>query len=246
MKLLNWQVGLGTVLLIASALVYTLHYFIFHDAHHIFMFLVSDIAFVFIEVLLVTMILHRLLEVRSKKEKLHKLNMVVGSFYSEIGSELLKTLATFDTDIDGTRRQLTPGADWGAAQFTRTRRELSRRTFSLDPCRADLDGLRTLMGNHRKTILRILENPNMLEHDCFTDMLWAVFHLEDELRHRKSLAVCASADSEHLAGDLERAYGRLICEWLSYMQHLKSDYPYLYSLALRLNPFDPEAKVEIT
>jgi hypothetical protein len=29
------------------------------------------------------------------------------------------------------------------------------------------------------------------------------------------------------------------------MQHLKSDYPYLYSLAVRMNPMDPEARPEV-
>jgi hypothetical protein len=30
------------------------------------------------------------------------------------------------------------------------------------------------------------------------------------------------------------------------MQHLKTDYPYLFSLAVRTNPFDPDAKVEVS
>jgi hypothetical protein len=29
------------------------------------------------------------------------------------------------------------------------------------------------------------------------------------------------------------------------MQHLKNNYPYLFSLAVRTNPFDPQATVEI-
>jgi len=30
-----------------------------------------------------------------------------------------------------------------------------------------------------------------------------------------------------------------------YMQHLKNDYPYLFSLAVRMNPMNPEAHAEI-
>ena len=37
----------------------------------------------------------------------------------------------------------------------------------------------------------------------------------------------------------------LVREWLSYMEHLKSDYPYLFSLAVRTNPFDPNASVQV-
>ena len=48
-----------------------------------------------------------------------------------------------------------------------------------------------------------------------------------------------------MAGDIKRAYTLLVFEWLSYMKHLKNNYPYLFSLAMRLNPFDENATVEI-
>ena len=48
---------LGIALLLASVAVYFIHYLIFDDAHHIFIYMVGDIAFVFIEVLLVTLII---------------------------------------------------------------------------------------------------------------------------------------------------------------------------------------------
>jgi len=40
---------------------------------------------------------------------------------------------------------------------------------------------------------------------------------------------------------MKRAYILLVSQWLNYMKHLKSDYPYLFSLAVRMNPFDPNA-----
>jgi hypothetical protein len=40
---------------------------------------------------------------------------------------------------------------------------------------------------------------------------------------------------------MNRVYGLLVREWLSYMQHLKGTYPYLFSLAMRTNPFDSQA-----
>jgi nitrate reductase gamma subunit len=58
---------LGLLLVLLSAVSYLAHYAIFGDAHHIFIYLVGDIAFVPIEVLLVTLIIHRLLESREKR-----------------------------------------------------------------------------------------------------------------------------------------------------------------------------------
>lgn len=55
-----------------------------------------------------------------------------------------------------------------------------------------------------------------------------------------------SNDLQHLAGDIKRAYIRLAGEWLDYMKYLKDNYPYLFSLAMRMNPFDQNASPIVT
>lgn len=67
-QFISWQVLLGLFLIITSAFVYLLHYTIFRDVHHILIFLVGDIAFVPIEVLLVTLIIHRLLASEKREQ----------------------------------------------------------------------------------------------------------------------------------------------------------------------------------
>lgn len=42
----SYLYAMAALLIGASALVYWIHYRIFHDAHHIFIYLVGDIAFV--------------------------------------------------------------------------------------------------------------------------------------------------------------------------------------------------------
>jgi hypothetical protein len=94
-------------------------------------------------------------------------------------------------------------------------------------------------------MLRLLENQNLLEHDAFTGLLMAVFHLTEELESRSDIMQIHGADKKHLANDMKRVYGLLISEWLSYMKHLKDNYPYLFSFAMRTNPFDLQATPEI-
>ncbi len=84
----------------------------------------------------------------------------------------------------------------------------------------------------------------MLEHETFTDLLQAVFHLTEELTHRESVVGLSPPDCEHISGDMKRIYGLMVYEWLAYMEHLKDDYPYLFSLAMRTNPFDQDASAE--
>lgn len=63
---------------------------------------------------------------------------------------------------------------------------------------------------------------------------------------RNGAAELPESDVRHLAGDIDRVYGQLAREWLAYTRHLKRDYPYLFSLAVRTNPFDASASPIVT
>jgi len=72
-----------------SLAMFTAHYLIFQDAHHQFIFFISDIAFIPIEELIVTLIIDQMLESREKQRWMEKLNMVIGTFFSTIGTPFL-------------------------------------------------------------------------------------------------------------------------------------------------------------
>jgi hypothetical protein len=246
MKRLNWQIVLGFSLIALSALFYLIHYAIFRDAHHIFIYMVGDIAFVPIEVLMVTLIIHRLLSEREKRSMLHKLNMVIGTFFSEVGTSLLGICADFDPNTDKIREDLLITTQWSAKKFSSVGKKFKKHEFTVESTKGNLEELQQFLIGKRDFLLRLLENPNLLEHESFTDLLWAVFHLTDELAHRKSVHNLPDADYQHLSGDIKRAYSLLISEWIDYMKHLKGKYPYLFSLSLRTSPFDLKASPEIT
>ena len=86
-----------------------------------------------------------------------------------------------------------------------------------------------------------LENPVLIEQESFSEALLAVFHLTDELACRDNLSNLPESDKNHLSRDINRAYKKLVVQWFIYLKHLKMQYPYLYSLAVRKNPFDPNA-----
>lgn len=241
----NWQVILAAGLLAASALVYYFHYLVFHDLHHILLYLIGDIAFVFIEVLLVTIILHQILEMREKRSLLKKLNMVIGAFFSEAGTELLRLFGAFDRNWERIGHELKIRSDWSAGQFRQVADSLKRYACDIRCQNNGLLELKKFLLERRQFLLGLLENPNLLEHRSFTDLLWAVFHLTEELAYRKDLGALPPADLQHLAGDIKRVEERLLAEWLAYMKHLQVNYPYLFSLAMRTNPFDATAQVVI-
>jgi len=241
MKYFNWMFILVLSLIGASLLFYLLHYAIFRDAHHIFIYLLGDIAFVPFEVLLVTLIIHRLLQEREKLAILSKLNMVIGTFFSEVGTRLLGLFSEFNPHTDKISKDLILDKDWSEDEFTGVSRRLKSYDYIVDIRQGNLKELSSFLLGKRSFLLGLLQNPNLLEHESFTELLWAVFHLNEELAHREDVGQLPDKDYDHLAGDIKRAYILLISQWLDYMKHLKDNYPYLFSLSMRTNPFDKNA-----
>lgn len=245
-RFFNWQIALGLVLIVLSLLFYEAEYLIFGDAKHIMLYFFQDLAFVFVEVLLVTLVLHRLLAFREKKALMQKMNMVIGAFFSEVGTALIRSFRSFDTDPARIGTGLVVTTAWDEKKFRRMRKAALGIDHKIDCAKGDLPALKEFLVSRRPFLLGLLENPNLLEHETFTNLLWAVFHLTEELASRPGLKGLPETDYAHLAGDIRRAYGLLISEWLAYMAHLKTSYPYLFSLAVRTNPFDPNASVIVS
>lgn len=246
MKKQRWYLEVGLALIAASAVIYLIDYAIFRDAHHLWIYLVTDLAFLPIEVLVVTVIVDRLLSQRDRRQALEKLNMVIGAFFSEVGTELLRRLCAADPDSEAKRNALKVDAGWSDREYRDMEGLFSAEEFKAESRAADLDGLCDILVGHRDFMVRLLENPLLLEHATFTDLLWAVFHLTEELESRNGFERLPVPDLDHLSGDMSRAYGRVAEQWLDYMRHLRANYPYLFSLAIRLNPFDPDAQVEFS
>ena len=241
-KYLNWMLSISLILVIASALTYTVHYFIFRDLHHIFIYMIGDFGFLFLDVLLVILFIERLLSRRDKRSIMNKLNMVIGTFLSEVGLELLRKFSNFVINSQNLERQLELSPDWEKKDFKKAMAAVQNFPYEIKIDKSSLFEIREFLLSKRSFLMRLLENPNLLEHERFTDLLWAVFHLTEELIFRGELLEdLPDTDYEHLNIDLQRAYSKLTIEWISYTAHLKESYPFLYSLAARVNPMNPQA-----
>lgn len=241
-KIFNWTLSVSLLFVAASVLTYTIHYFIFHDLHHIFIYMVGDIAFLFLDVLLVILLIERLLARREKRSIMNKLNMVIGTFFSEVGMDLLKKFSNFVMNSQILERELEIRPHWTKKDFKKAVIAAQNFSYEIKIDKTNLSELRDFLLSKRSFMLRLLENPNLIEHERFTDLLWAIFHLTEELTFREEkLEDLPESDYNHIAGDLKRAYSQITSEWMFYTEHLKVSYPFLYSLAARINPMNPQA-----
>ena len=241
-KYINWMLSISLLLIIASVLTYTIHYLIFRDLHHILIYMIGDFGFLFLDVLLVILLIERLLSRREKRSIMNKLNMVIGTFLSEVGLELLRKFSNFVINSQNLEKQLEMNTDWEKKDFKKAMTAIQKFPYQIKIDKTSLFEIRQFLISKRSFLMRLLENPNLLEHERFTDLLWAVFHLTEELVFRGDLLEdLPDTDYEHLSIDLQRAYSQLTIEWISYTAHLKESYPFLYSLAARVNPMNPQA-----
>ncbi len=242
---LKWQYRLTLALVAVSLAIYGINYLIFRDTGYMMRLFFGQLGFLPLSVIIVTLVINQLLANRAKQARLNKMNMVIGAFFSEVGVALLKTFLTFDREGDQVRRGFAGITQWSEADFARAAGVLAGHRYPVDARAGDLAELRRFLISKRTFLLRLLENPNLLEHEVFTDLLWAVCHLGEELGYRRDVHRISPADLEHLDGDIERAYRLLASEWMNYLHYLKRVYPYLFSLAARINPFNPKARPEI-
>jgi hypothetical protein len=242
----RWLLLLGAGLVSASVILFAAHFAIFRDGRNLFFYLLHGLALVPLEVLIVGVVLERVVTVREKRALRHKLNMVIGAFFSELGSPLLAELLPAMESAPQIREQLHLKASWKKDDFSRARQFAQHLEGKIHLDAIDRDALRAHLIGQRMFVLRLLENPNLMEHERFTDLLWAVLHLEEELEARATLVDLIPSDEAHLEVDTRRAYTTLLAEWLLYVEHLKADYPYLFSLVVRTHPFQEAPSVVVT
>ena len=232
-----------------GAALYALRWTMFPGAplhNEMWRFFVGDVAFLFLQIAVVTLIIDRMLRDREKQAMLRKLNMVIGAFFSEMGTELLGRISVTDSNLDAIRSNLIPDASWNDGSYSAARTALSQHHAVIEVSNQDLASLKTFLHAEKAFLLNLLGNQSLLEHEAFTELLWAVTHLAEELAARTALDDMPDADRIHLSGDVKRAYTLLVLQWLEYVRHLQAQYPYLFSLAVRVNPLDPSAHAIIT
>lgn len=223
------------ILIVFSLGIFILQTLVFHRVGDSVFYMLQDLAFMPFEIALVTFVFDRFLNAMEERKKIKKINVIITTFFIELGTAILKEMARFDLNHEETTNRIR------TLRFTKNEEKPVLKAIESLPLQmyADpekLPELAQLMMEKKAFLLSMLENSNLLEHDSFTDMLWAVFHVADELQVRK-IEKLEQEDVAHLSNDLKRAYAALIKEWVHYLIYLEQEYPFLYSIAIRKTPY---------
>lgn len=226
-----------------STIIYFIQFLQFNSPRDTFFYLMQDLAFLPVQIALVTVVVGKIIGAHEKRERLNKTNILVSAFFSEIGSELVRQLLSFVSNTEDIFPNLDIKEEWTSKDFVKAAETLKKQDIYVECTPQKLDNLKQLMEGKRRSIMFFLSNPMLLEHDSFTDMLWAIFHLTDELLARDDVYELPDTDIEHLSNDIKRAISSILIHWLGYMNHIKTDYPYLFSLETRRNPTNSDSEI---
>jgi len=224
------------VLAVVSSVLYLVDYAMLGSFREVMAGFLGNLAFLPLYVIFVAVMFEQIMRERERQAIMSKLNMVIGVFFSEVGNRLLRELSAYVAMCDTIRKELHVTPQWKDADFRRAVTFLKTNDPHIECAACNKQALKEFLLSKRGFLVGLLENQSLLEHDEFTDLLWAVFHLVEELDARESFDDMPKSDIDHINGDIKRAFGHLSREWVAYMKHLKQDYPYLFSLAVRLNP----------
>lgn len=229
---------ISLILVAASVFVYSINYLIFHDLNHIFLFMLSDLAFSFLEVIVVGLIIERVLTSREKRSVLYKLNMISGVFFSKVGTNLLGLLLIMFKNRSGICPCLSIGENWGHLEYTNARNVLINLDIKPEYRPSDLQKIKDFLNQHYAFILEIITDPVVLEHEEGVELLWSVSRLSDELNSIIVGDKNSLATEKIVIEEAKMLYRMLAIEWLDYMEFVQHKYPLYYKTLLHTNQFN--------
>ena len=229
---------IGGGLLLLSLILHYIHVLIFKDIHHTMIFLVADIAFIPMEVFFTSMILERMLERREKEHGKEKLNMLVGVFYAEIGTQLLGYFVEQDDRVSICKKlRIKDPSIWDEDYFKRLQQLNSMYHYEVSLEKVDLIQLKDLLHDGKNLLITLMTTESLHDHETFTEMLMLIMHLKEELDLR-DISSLNESERLHLEQDMTALYRYLTYEWCYYLNYLSKHYPGLFNTAIMLSPFN--------
>ena len=247
----RWKIKFSILMVVLIIIIYGSNYLVLGDPEHIISYIWTHLGFIPVDILVVAFLLDEIIEKKEKEAMLEKLDMLMSTFFSEVGNDLIAQLSTVNK-YKASTENLKSIKNWDDKDYENKLNELkntnvdfSAMDIPLENREEFLENLRDLLVNKREFIINLINNPNLLEKEEFTNLINAILHLDEELEHRKDFALVNDADFGHLNGDMKRVYEKLVYEWVYYLRYLNKHYPYMIALIIRTNPFDEDADVYV-
>lgn len=225
-----------TMTSIAIAL-YVSHYIIFGEIRATISGLILSLAYVPIGVIFNVLILDRIFKKSNEIRLERRINIIIGSFFHEIGNDLINYIVAGDENIDLLRYLCDATIDWNDKNFKELAEIIKEYECKIEIDKIDLESLKVILGSKEDFILDLIINSNLDEYEGFGEMLMRILHVRDEF---DSLFIDGSINQQdklHMTIDICKAYKSLLVFRVDYIKNLKEYYPLMFVKLMKNSPF---------
>lgn len=225
----NTPLLLSSIILVAvSVTVYLLQVLIFRDPRTTEFYIFQDFAFLPISIAVATLAVNALMAEREKRDKIAHTSMLRSQFFTGIGVPMLGVLAGC-CSAQG-RLPVLP-ENGSQKDRDKTKADLMALPLSVHLDKAAYDRVRELLEGSRTELLILGSNPDLMEAECFTQLLWGCFHLLDEYRLRGDWAALKAEDISHFEEDFAQVLKLILVNNIDNAAYLRANFPNFYGAA---------------
>lgn len=219
-------------LCVLSALIYILQIVIFKDPKTTFFYLFQDLAFLPVSIAIATVAVGAVLDEREKNERIAATRMLRSSFFTSIGAVMIRQMMEGVAEKEKVK-EVHPllqglGAQSSMKQIQQRQQQILSADIRITLNQKIYDGVNQMIVDEHTDLLVLSSNSSLLEAECFTKMLWGIFHLYDEYRLRGSYEKLSRSDIEHLESDFSDVFRLLLANSVENTCWLAKTYPNFY------------------
>lgn len=217
------------VLIGLSALIYIAQILIFHDLHTTAFYIFQDLAFVPISIAITVVAVGAIMDEHEKRDTARKTAMLKSTFFSELGGIMMDA---FLQSVRCDEKLLAIITDQEASSLEKKHEMINEMKVELDFNKELYTVITHIVEANKTQLLVISSNPLLLEQECFTQLLWSIFHISDEFRLRGPYDHLGNGDRAHMKKDFTETFKLLLLSYADNNAYLKHQYPSYYHAAL--------------
>lgn len=224
-----------------SLSIYILHYLIFKNEIATISGIILSLAYVPIGVIYEVLVIDKIIEKKQKISQEKKYNIVKGSFFHEIGDDILSILVLVDNNVNEIVLSIKEEIEADDDNLGALKEKIYNYECNLDMSKIEKVSLAKLLEEKDMILLNFILNPFSKDYDNFNNMIIELLHLRDELNPsgKCSGEYCSKKLSidYNINESICYIYKLLLIEWYLYMKQLKIIYPELFIRELKNSPF---------
>ena len=223
---------LGIMLSIFSAILYFANFLMFGDAHHLVKSFSEELAFMPVYIFITAVVAERLLWRSEKNEISRRTNALVGTFFNEIGYDIIKILIKYDSNFNTLKSKIKFDKGWDAGTVKSIHKLATSYVYGAPKGIDDVLEIGELLIARKDFLLILMSNASLIEKDEFSELLLAVNHIYEALKTMGDVSNMSQELIDHIHSDIEKVYRCLIGVWSSYLSTIEKEDPYLYKLTI--------------